>query len=155
MTIQGVDNIFVMTLWLRCLFVMLPLAHADVLIHWITQYLSWGVSILWRFLQFSGWILKLFRRAEGGTNIFGVFRVKNHDFTPKNHIFSNFRGVRAGCTPWIRPCIRNWSRYVKISRQFVYLSRLKFVTLNKIIMFIYRFKKKQISYLIQIQNAQG
>jgi hypothetical protein len=34
--------------------------------------------------------------------IFGVFRVKNHDFTPKNHIFSNFRGVRA---PWIRPCI--------------------------------------------------
>jgi hypothetical protein len=31
------------------------------------------------------------RRAEGGVNIFGVFRVKNHDFTPKNHIFSNFR----------------------------------------------------------------
>jgi hypothetical protein len=24
--------------------------------------------------------------------MFGVFRVKNHDFTPKNHIFSNFRG---------------------------------------------------------------
>jgi hypothetical protein len=22
----------------------------------------------------------------------GVFRVKNHDFTQKNHIFSNFRG---------------------------------------------------------------
>ena len=30
--------------------------------------------------------------AEGGAKIFGVFRVKNHDFTPKNHIFSNFRG---------------------------------------------------------------
>ena len=30
------------------------------------------------------------RRAEGGTNIFGIFRVKNHDFTPKNHIFSIF-----------------------------------------------------------------
>ena len=29
----------------------------------------------------------------------GVFRVKNHDFTPKNHIFSNFRGARAGCAP--------------------------------------------------------
>jgi hypothetical protein len=27
------------------------------------------------------------RRAEGRENIFGVFRVKNHDFTPKNHIF--------------------------------------------------------------------
>jgi hypothetical protein len=30
--------------------------------------------------------------AEGGANIFGVFRVKNHDFTPKNHIFSNCGG---------------------------------------------------------------
>jgi hypothetical protein len=29
--------------------------------------------------------------AEGGAKIVGVFRVKNHDFTPKNHIFSNFR----------------------------------------------------------------
>jgi hypothetical protein len=27
------------------------------------------------------------RRVEGGAKIFGVFRVKNHDFTPKNHIF--------------------------------------------------------------------
>ena len=29
------------------------------------------------------------RRAEGGTKIFGVFRVKNHDFTPyaKKRIF--------------------------------------------------------------------
>ena len=31
------------------------------------------------------------RRAEGSAKFFGVFRVKNHDFTPKNHIFSNFR----------------------------------------------------------------
>ena len=72
------------------------------------------------------------RRGEGGANIFGVFRVKNHDFTPKNHIFSNcggrrenlwgisceksrfyakkiiffpiLGGARAGCAPlWIRP----------------------------------------------------
>jgi hypothetical protein len=34
--------------------------------------------------------LKKLRRAEGGANIFGVFRVKNHDFTPKNHIFFQF-----------------------------------------------------------------
>jgi hypothetical protein len=34
---------------------------------------------------------KKLRRAEGGANIFGVFRVKNHDFTSTNHIFSNFR----------------------------------------------------------------
>jgi hypothetical protein len=26
--------------------------------------------------------------AEEGSKIFGVFRVKNHDFTAKNHIFS-------------------------------------------------------------------
>ena len=40
--------------------------------------------------QDRGAHLKKLRRAEGGANIFGVFRVKNHDFTPKNHIFSNF-----------------------------------------------------------------
>ena len=41
---------------------------------------------------------KKLRRAEGGAKIVGVFRVKKHDFTPKNHIFSNFRGV--GGAPW-------------------------------------------------------
>ena len=81
--------------------------------------------------QVRGAHLKKLRRAEGGAKFFGVFRVKNHDFTPKNHIlsncggrreilgvfrvknhdfmqknliFSNFRGTRAGCPPWIRPC---------------------------------------------------
>ena len=37
--------------------------------------------------------LKKLRRAERGTKMFGVFRVKNHDFAPKNLIFSNFRGA--------------------------------------------------------------
>jgi hypothetical protein len=36
--------------------------------------------------------LKKWCRVEGGAKIFGVFRVKNHDFMPKNHIFSNFKG---------------------------------------------------------------
>jgi hypothetical protein len=46
----------------------------------------------------------IFSNCGGRREIFGVFRVKNHDFTPKNHIFSNFRGARAGCAPlWIRP----------------------------------------------------
>jgi hypothetical protein len=36
--------------------------------------------------------LKKLRQAEGGAKNVGVFRVKNHDFTPKKHIFSNFRG---------------------------------------------------------------
>jgi hypothetical protein len=42
--------------------------------------------------QVRGAHLKKLRRAEGGAKMFGVFRVKNHDFTAKNHIFSNFRG---------------------------------------------------------------
>ena len=49
--------------------------------------------------KLGGAHLKKLRRAEGGSKIFEVFRVKNHDFTPKNHIFSNFRGARAGCPP--------------------------------------------------------
>jgi hypothetical protein len=40
--------------------------------------------------QVRGAHLKKLRRAEGGAKIFGVFRVKNHDFTPKNHIFFQF-----------------------------------------------------------------
>jgi hypothetical protein len=39
--------------------------------------------------QVRGAHLKKLRRAEGGAKFFGVFRVKNHDFTPKNHILSN------------------------------------------------------------------
>jgi hypothetical protein len=47
----------------------------------------------------------IFPIAEGGAKIFGVFRVKNHDFTPKNHIFSNLGGggARRVRPPWIRP----------------------------------------------------
>ena len=37
----------------------------------------------------GGRTLNKLRRAEGGANIFLVFRVKNHDFTSNNHIFSN------------------------------------------------------------------
>ena len=42
--------------------------------------------------KLGGAHLKKLRRAEGGAKIFGVFRVKNHDFTSKNHIFSNCGG---------------------------------------------------------------
>jgi hypothetical protein len=37
--------------------------------------------------KLGGAHLKELRRAEEGANIFGVFRVKNHDFTPKKIIF--------------------------------------------------------------------
>jgi hypothetical protein len=40
--------------------------------------------------QVRGAHLKRNARAEGGANIFGVFRVKNHDFMPKNLIFFQF-----------------------------------------------------------------
>jgi hypothetical protein len=39
------------------------------------------------------------RRVEGGANIFGVFRVKNHDFTPKKIIFFSILGGRAPGAP--------------------------------------------------------
>ena len=55
--------------------------------------------------KLGGAHLKKLRRAEGGAKICWVFRVKNHDFTPKNHIFSNFRGGARRCAPrWIRHC---------------------------------------------------
>ena len=44
--------------------------------------------------QVRGAHFRKLRRAEGGAKIFGVFRVKNHDCTPKNHIFSNCGGRR-------------------------------------------------------------
>jgi hypothetical protein len=34
--------------------------------------------------------LKKLLRAKGGEKIVGVFRVKNHDFTPTNHLFFQF-----------------------------------------------------------------
>ena len=40
--------------------------------------------------KLGGAHLKKLRRAEEGAKMFGVFRVKNHDFTPKYHIFFQF-----------------------------------------------------------------
>jgi hypothetical protein len=46
--------------------------------------------------QVRGAHLKKLRRAEGGTKIFGVFRVKNHDFTPKKSYFFPILGGGGG-----------------------------------------------------------
>jgi hypothetical protein len=43
----------------------------------------------WEMARRSYISMRWMRRAEKGAKIFGVFHVKNHDFTPKNHIFSN------------------------------------------------------------------
>jgi hypothetical protein len=40
--------------------------------------------------QVRGAHLKKMRRAEGGGKNFGVFRLKNHDFTPKKSYFFQF-----------------------------------------------------------------
>ena len=42
--------------------------------------------------RISSWggALNKLRRAEGGAKIFGVFRVKNHDLTPKKSYFFQF-----------------------------------------------------------------
>ena len=48
----------------------------------------------------GGALKKKLRRAEGGANIFGVVRVKNHDFTPtKSYFYQFFGGARTGCAP--------------------------------------------------------
>ena len=60
-------------------------------------YFVWKITILRQKIIF-------FPIAEGGAKNVGVFRVKNHDFTQKNHIFSNFRGgMHRVHPPWIRP----------------------------------------------------
>jgi hypothetical protein len=39
--------------------------------------------------KLGGMHLKKLRRAEGGANFFGVFRVKNHNFMPKKSYFKS------------------------------------------------------------------
>jgi hypothetical protein len=53
--------------------------------------------------QARGAHLRKLRRAEGGAKSFEVFRVQNHDFTPKNHIISNFRGRACRVRPSLDP----------------------------------------------------
>ena len=53
----------------------------------------WGISC--EKTRFYGQKIIFFPIAEEGAKNVGVFRVKKHDFTQKNHIFPNFRGGRA------------------------------------------------------------
>ena len=59
-----------------------------------SKHSDWPLSGADPGFQVRGAHLKKLRRVEGGANILGVFRVKNHDFTPNNHIFFNCRGRR-------------------------------------------------------------
>ena len=51
--------------------------------------------------------------SGGRRENFRVFRVKNHDFTPKNHIFSNFRGGHRVRPPPLDPPLENLTVTVK------------------------------------------
>ena len=57
--------------------------------------------------------------------MFGVFRVKNPDFTPKNLIFSNFKG-RPSLDPSLHnPLLKNYIRsiYSHMARVLTYPSK--------------------------------
>jgi hypothetical protein len=60
--------------------------------------------------------LKKMRRAEGGTKIFGVFRMKNHDFTPKKIIFLPILGGVS--PPPLDPPLRSICLSLSISNSF-------------------------------------
>jgi hypothetical protein len=99
--------------FLDCPLVIVPSVFPNV---YLFNYFMHYMSVLLRFTTYNypfqgriqdfklggGAHFKKLCRAEGGEKMFGVFRVKNHDFMPKNHIFSNFRGggAHAGwCAP--------------------------------------------------------
>ena len=85
--------------------------------HQFVPYVYRGGS---RIISYGGAHLKKLRRTEGGAKILGVFRVKNHNFTPKIIFFSNFRGgarrVRPpppGSAPGIhRGCIKAYPLHI-------------------------------------------
>jgi hypothetical protein len=72
------------------------------------------VSDLRQAVCFSGYFgllrahLKKLRRAVGGANFFWVFRVKNHDFTQTNYIFSNFRVGTRRVRPPLDPPLQGY-----------------------------------------------
>ena len=71
-----------------------------------------GAKFFWVFRvknhDFTPKKIRFFPNAEGSAKIFGVFRVKNHDFTPTNLIFSYFRGAGWSGAPGAPPWIRPW-----------------------------------------------
>ena len=64
--------------------------------------------------------LKKLRRAEGSPKIFGVFRVKNHDFTQKKIIFFSILGGRPLDSPLVpSELIRN--KELQHTDDFIYV----------------------------------
>ena len=87
----------------------------------------------------GGGALKKIAPSGGRREIFGVFRVKNHDFTPKNLMCSYFRGgARAGCAP-------PGSAPAKCTRRD-YMCRLSIYTHE-------HFKQQNKIYMYQLKNG--
>ena len=69
--------------------------------------------------KLGGTHLKKLRRSEEGAKNLGVFLVKNHYFTPKNHLFYNCGGRRENC--WGISCEK--SRFYAKKSYFLQLRR--------------------------------
>jgi hypothetical protein len=69
------------------------------------KYQKKGLTMQGRIQDFKlggGGALKKIAPSRGKREIFYVFRVKNHDFTPTKHLFFNLGGRTA--PRWIRLC---------------------------------------------------
>ena len=95
--------------------------------------------------QGGGAHLYKLHRVEGGANNFRVFRVKNHDFTQKNHIFTNFRG---GHMPGASPPLDLPLYTSVISRAFNIFQVCQYFTIYRQY-FLLKFEKNVHEYLIQ------
>ena len=96
--------------------------------------------------------LKKLCRAEGGAKIFGVFRVKNHDFTPKNLIFSKYRrGARRVRHPWICP----WIYILPFCSANSFVSKCKHIWLTTYLFCLLSIFNSQFLYLYEIHFMQG
>jgi hypothetical protein len=62
----------------------------------------------------------------------GVFRVKNHDFTPKNLIFPNFRGHEPGAPPPGSAPKFYWWRTLQYLKKTTDLSQVKISSMQLI-----------------------
>ena len=100
--------------------------------------------------KLGGRRLKKMRRAEGGAKIFGVFRVKNHNFTPKNHIFSNCGGRRENC--WGISCEK--SRFYAKKSYFFSNFRIPGWKIRKILTTV-QMRPLFVHYQIQLPVSQN
>ena len=85
--------------------------------------------------------------------MFAVFRVKNHDFTPKNLIFSNFRGGGGGGAPGAPLALKSYvsDTSLEIELEFYFKKVKYFFSSNyKLRLFVHEFLSCDFLSYIQI-----